>query len=317
MQPGIVIHGGAGTRLLSATRNAEVTASLEIIIQHCWKWLQAGRSATAVAVEAARLLEDDPLYNAGLGSKIQSDGHIRMSASIMDGHRRRFAGCINVENLKNPVLLAQALLKKRDRVLAEAGAEAFADLLKLERSSPFTPHQLAEYKRRKEGTSGTIGAVVLDQKGRLAAATSTGGRGYEFPHRVSDSCTCAGNFANEHAAISLTGTGEEIVEAGAAASICSLVEAKIPLHKAASTLLTSAQRRKAGHFGLIGMDRQGHIVARTNTPLLIWAAINGDGAIVMGRKHGHRNRTDSHRSLAAKSGRRRRHTDLSVGKLSL
>lgn len=234
-----------------------------------------------VVTFAARLLEDDPLYNAGKGSQIQSDGHIRMSAALMDGYSRRFGGCVNVEGLKNPILLARALMRKKDRVLAGQGAKRFARELGLEFASPFTAHARKRFLARKAGKSGTIGAVALDSKGRLAAATSTGGRGFEYPFRVSDSPTVAGNFANRFAAVSATGTGEEIVENAAAASVCRLVEAGWSLQRAVEHVLRQA-RAQGGEFGLIAVDRKGRIVARTNTPLLIWGAVEKRALSVFG-----------------------------------
>lgn len=282
MTPVLVIHGGAGSKALSPKRQSAILQSLNFILEICQKRLLKGASALDVVTQAAILLEDDELYNAGRGSKIQSDGHIRMSAAIMDGSTRRFGGCVNVEGVKNPVLIARGLMRKKDRVLSGMGAARFARELGLRFASPFTAHTLKEYKARKGGKSGTIGAVALDTKGRLAAATSTGGRGFEYPFRVSDCPTVAGNFANKFAAVSATGTGEEIVENAVAASICRLVEAGWTLKRASEHVLKQAQSR-GGEFGLIGVDRRGRIFARTNTPLLVWGSTQGKKLFAMGR----------------------------------
>src|SRR5262249_13694540 len=118
--PVLVIHGGAGRGPASPE---EILVSLERILVRVYPRLLSGTSAVMASRLAVDELEDDPLYNAGKGSKIQSDGRIRMSASIMDGSRRRFAGCVNVEGVKNPIQLANALLKYEDRVLAGEGAK--------------------------------------------------------------------------------------------------------------------------------------------------------------------------------------------------
>ena len=233
-------------------------------------------SAIDAVVAAVEMLEDDPLYNAGYGSKIQSDGKIRMSASLMDGAKRRFSGCVNVENIKNPIRLAEKLLAEENRVLAEKGAELFAKKKLLKFASPYSEERLREYRRQKRGKSGTVGAIALDKKGRLAAATSTGGRGFEFPHRVSDSPTVAGNFSNQYCALSTTGTGEEIVEFAVAAKICSLVEIGVSLDDAAKMLLSQAIKAKA-QFGFIALDFSGNYIGVTATRHLTWAAAHSKG----------------------------------------
>jgi L-asparaginase len=276
MKPVLVIHGGAGSKIRSLEQHRELTRSLESILNLAYPILLKGGSSLEAVHRAVMALEDDSLYNAGKGSKIQSDGQIRMSASIMDGKRRRFAGCMNVEDLKNPIRLARALLNEPDRVLSGEGARQMAKKLKLPLASPFTDHQIAAYKARRRGKSGTVGAVAVDTQGRLAAATSTGGRGFEFPFRVSDSPTIAGNFANRHCAVSATGHGEQIVECAVASTICRQIESGARLETAVAKLLKDA-RREGGDFGLIAVDRRGHICTSTNTACLIWASADQSG----------------------------------------
>lgn len=282
-KPVLIIHGGAGFGQLAAQKHSLYEDSLLSIVESAHAILKKGAPALDAVSTAIRLLEDDPLYNAGKGSKIQSDGHIRMSASIMDGTRRRFGACINVERLKNPIDLARRLMSQKDRTLAGEGAMRRARQWSLKNASPFTPAQIKEFKRKKAGRTGTVGALALDRRGHLAAGTSTGGRGFEFPHRVSDSPTVAGNFANRFCAVSATGVGEEIVELGAAASVCALVEAGWSLERAVKHVLKEA-RKDHGGFGLIALDRAGHIQARTNTRYLLWAATDGRKIYVMQRE---------------------------------
>lgn len=275
-QPVLLIHGGAGGKVASRERHAILTASLERILTEVYPRLEKGESALKTVTFAVSLLENDPLYNAGKGSKIQSDGHIRMSAAVMDGERRRFAGCVNVEGVKNPIRLAEALLKRQDRVLSGEGARRFAKDLGLAFASPFTDAQVKKFVARKGGKSGTVGAVALDSKGRLAAATSTGGRGFEYPYRVSDSPTTAGNFANSLCAVSSTGRGEEIVEFSAASTICAYMETGLTLAKAVKRLFTQAKRRHV-EFGVIALDSKGHFTATTTTDSLLWGAASPKG----------------------------------------
>jgi len=276
MKPILVIHGGAGSKLFSSEKYERVKASLRSILVDVYPLLTRGHSALDAVIEAVRLLEDDPLYNAGLGSKIQSDGHIRMSASVMDGARRRFAGCVNVEHVKNPILLAEKLLSHRDRVLSGDGAAKMARRMGLKFGSNFTPEARAKYRAQKAGKTGTVGAVAVDRQGRLAAATSTGGRGFEFPGRVSDSPTSAGNFATKFCAVSATGVGEEIVEFAVAASLCAQIAAGHTMARSERDLLRDAHRSKAA-FGWIAVDRKGHVSAATTTPNLIWAEASAAG----------------------------------------
>ncbi|MBO0753318.1 MAG: isoaspartyl peptidase/L-asparaginase [Bradyrhizobiaceae bacterium] len=250
-------------------RRRAYVESLTRILEESYPLLVRGRNAVTVVVRAVELLENDPLYNAGLGSKIQSDGRIRMSASLMDGRRLRFSGCVNVEGVKNPVRLAELLQTRDDRVLAEAGARRLAREAGLTFSSPFTPRARGDFERRRKGKSGTVGAVALDREHHMAAATSTGGRGFEYPHRVSDTPTVAANFANRFGAVSATGVGEEIVEYAVAARICALLEAGLSVEAASRRLLTQVRRNRA-EFGWIALDRHGRTQAVTTTKTLIW-----------------------------------------------
>lgn len=268
--PLLVVHGGAGARAISAERHRIYVESLERILKETYPLLVRGGSAVTAVVRAVELLENDPLYNAGLGSKIQSDGRIRMSAALMDGRRLRFSGCVNVEGVKNPIRLARSLQNRADRVLSGAGARSFAGAAGLAFASPFTPRARDDFKRRQQGKSGTVGAVALDRKHHLAAATSTGGRGCEYPHRVSDTPTVAANFANHLAAVSATGVGEEIVEHAVAARICALLESGVSLAAATRRVLGQAKRNR-GQFGWIAVDRHGQVQTVTTTKSLIWA----------------------------------------------
>src|SRR5208337_3593178 len=148
-------------------------------------------------------------------------------------------------------------------VLAEAGARQFAREAGLPFASPFTPRARADFNRRRQGKSGTVGAVALDRKHHLAAATSTGGRGFEYPHRVSDSPTVAANFANRWGAVSATGVGEEIVEHAVAARICTFLECGLSLKAATRRVLSQARNR--AQFGWIALDRHGEVQAVTTT----------------------------------------------------
>ena len=184
MQPKLIIHGGAGSSLSGKGGKEIVRKSLREVIDNLYPQLIEGGSATDVVVRGCQLLEDDPLFNAGTGSVLQSDGQIRMSASLMDGLVQRFSGVINVSRVKNPIDLAKALQLSDDRVLSDYGATEFLRELQLPIYNPLTDKRLKEWmEERKENFEktmatvvaedeagrGTIGVVALDSEGRLAA----------------------------------------------------------------------------------------------------------------------------------------------------
>ena len=222
--PALIIHGGAGSARTRAARD-EIRTSLADIARAAWNMVLDGAPALNVAVEAARLLEDDPLFNAGLGSKLQSDGVARLSAALMDGKHECFSGVINVEGLLNPIQLCRHLQTARDRVLAGEGALRLARELGLPEGDVITDAARENWERALEGETGTIGAVIRDQSGHIAAATSTGGRGMEAVGRVSDSATVAGNFASPSGGASCTGIGEDLVDGALAARLVAALDA--------------------------------------------------------------------------------------------
>jgi len=214
----IIIHGGFFSE---SDQSHEVKTakqnSLKQIAQKAFEYLQT-HSAFDTAAYAVSLLEDDPLYNAGIGSQIQSDGVIRMSAAIMDGETQKLSGVINLRDVKNPIFVAKELINEDDRVLGGNGAKIYASEHGFENFSTEIPQRRSEYEAKlSNGGKGTVGCVALDKDGKLAVATSTGGKGFEIPGRISDSATVAGNYANSVCAVSCTGVGEDIVSNATAA----------------------------------------------------------------------------------------------------
>jgi len=271
MNPVLVIHGGAGKERPASIR-ADIADHLQQIAAACWPALQDGASALDTVVNAAQMLESDPLFNAGRGSKLQIDGAARLSASLMDGTLERFSGVINVEHLAHPILLCRHLIDEKDRVLAGAGAMARARELGLEEADVRTAQAIALWKAQVEGETGTIGAVALDTDGRLAASTSTGGRGLERIGRVSDSATVAGNYATGTAAASCTGIGEDIVDGALAVRLVAAAEAGQPLPEAARTL--RARMDEMGwRAGLIALDHTGAWAVPYTTTRLYWHTV--------------------------------------------
>lgn len=269
--PVLVIHGGAGGQW-SNRRRQTLRRLLRHICDETSEILATSSAVEAVAY-AVRRFEDHPAFNAGTGSVLQRDGAARMSASIMDGAHVRFAAVLNIERVRNPVLVAKLLLAEPDRVLAGAGAMRFARSHGIAPWNPVTSARLRQWRtRRREAIPReTVGAVALDRDGRLAAATSTGGKGFERVGRVSDSGLPVGNYANHQVAISCTGLGEEIIDEGLAVRLAQHVADGASLRRAFACVFREL-RARVRRVGAIGVDRQGQVVWQTTLPVLFAAA---------------------------------------------
>lgn len=271
----IIIHGGFFSE---SDQSHEVKVakqnSLKAIAAKAFEYLQS-HTAEETAVYAVSLLEDDTLYNAGTGSQIQSDGKIRMSASLMNGENQKFSGVINIENVKNPIQVARVLMKENDRVLGGNGAKTYATANGFEDYSTEIPQRRKEYEAKvKNGGKGTVGCVALDRNGHLAAATSTGGKGFEIVGRISDSATVAGNYANRYCAVSCTGVGEDIVSNATAAKIVTRVTDGMNLEEAFEK--TFAELKEIDGFaGAIAIDRNGNFFHRDSHPTMVFASFDG------------------------------------------
>ena len=271
----IIIHGGFFSE--SSTNHETKVAKQEALLRiakDSYEYLKT-HSAVETVVYAVSLLEDDELFNAGIGSQIQSDGKIRMSASLMDGTTQKFSGVINVEDVKNPIQVALQLMKVDDRVLGGSGATSFARQHGFEQFSTEIPQRRAEYEAKLEATrTGTVGCVALDSNGNLAAATSTGGKGFEIPGRISDSATVAGNYVNEFCGVSLTGVGEDIVSNATAAKIVTRVTDGFSLDKAFEKTFAELKPYD-GFAGAIAIDKNGNMFHQDSHPSMVFASFDG------------------------------------------
>lgn len=272
----LIIHGGFFSESSSSeeTKIAKQKALSEIVTSG-YEYLQS-HTALETVTYVVSLLEDHELFNAGTGGQIQSDGKLRMSASIMDGKSLRFSGVINIEDVKNPVQVALKLMDKEDRVLSGPGALAFARQHGFDYHNPITPQRQQEFeeKRNQRNNKGTVGCVALDAHGNIAAATSTGGKGFEIPCRVSDSATVAGNYANRFAGVSCTGVGEDIVNVGLALKIVTRVSDGMPLQQATEKSFDELKDFD-GFAGVIAISSNGDIYHANSHPYMVWAAFDG------------------------------------------
>jgi L-asparaginase len=273
----IIIHGGFFSESSQSddTKLKKQTA-LKEIIEKGFKFLKTHTGLETV-VYTTTLLEDCPLFNAGIGSQIQADGKIRMSAAVMNGSDCKFSGVINIEDVKNPVLVAERLLEEEDRVLSGQGAKQYATSKGFESFSTETEERKEEYNMKlKSSKTGTVGCVVLDRKGALAVATSTGGKGFEIPGRVSDSATIAGNYANKACAISCTGVGEDIINGALACKIVTRVTDGQSIESAFDKTFTELNEID-GFAGAIGIDSKGNMYWKESHPKIVFAAFDGKG----------------------------------------
>ncbi len=279
----IAIHGGAGTILKGKMTKKKAQAyrtTLKSAYTKGYAVLEKGGSSLNAVKEAILVLEDSPLFNAGTGSVFTHDGTIEMDAALMEGKKLMAGAIAAVPFIKNPILLAHAVLKQGDHVLI-SGEKAleFAKMKKLE----IKPQSYFETDDRRqqwlralekdvlsldhdegEGQKfGTVGAVALDKKGNLAAGTSTGGMVNKKYGRIGDSPLIGtGTYANnETCAISCTGYGEYFIRKVVAHEISSMMKyANVSLEEAARKILLQEIPKMGGRGGLIGIDRSGAIV---------------------------------------------------------
>ncbi len=290
IQPKLIIHGGAGSSLKGKGGVAIVRQSLFRVLEQVYGQLKDGTTARQAVVLGCQLLEDDPRFNAGTGSVLQSDGQIRMSAALMDGAAQRFSGVINVSRVQHPIDLAHTLQDSPDRVLSDYGAAELLRELQLPIYNPLTEQRLTEWLQDRqdnfsrsmadvvaeptEAGRGTIGVVALDCYGQVAAGTSTGGKGFERIGRVSDSAMPAGNYANANAGVSCTGIGEDIIDECLAARIVIRVSDGLSLATAMQKSIAEAQQRQRD-LGAIAVDATGAIAWGKTSEVLLAAYHTG------------------------------------------
>jgi len=273
----LIIHGGFFSE--SATNQEMKKAkqdALAEIASLAHQYLETHSAIETVAYTVS-LLEDNLLFNAGLGSQVQSDGKVRLSASIMDGTTQKFAGVINIQDVKNPIQVASQLLTYEDNVLSGDGAVDFARKNGHDYFDPITSQRQAEYEQKlnQQNNKGTVGCVALDASGNISAGTSTGGKGFEIPSRVSDSATVAGNFANKFAGVSCTGVGEDIVSVALSARIVTRVTDGFTLKDACDKSFSELEEID-GFAGVIGISSSGEVYHTDSHPYMVWASFDGN-----------------------------------------
>jgi len=302
----LAIHGGAGT-----LPRAEMSGDMERLyreglgeaLRMGFSVLESGGAALDAVTRAVVLLEDDPLFNAGHGAVFTLDGQIELDASIMDGTTLKAGAVCGVTHIKNPVELARAVMEHSDYVmLGGGGAEEFAltrGFQFVPRSYFYTAARWRQLERIRGGDAhlspltishvGTVGAVALDRRGRLAAATSTGGMTGKRYQRIGDSPIIgAGTYADDRTcAVSATGHGEVFIRAAVAHDICARLRfGGRSLAEAVREVVLEELPALGGEGGVIAIDVHGRIAME----------FNSEGMFRASRRAGEEPRVDIYRS---------------------
>jgi beta-aspartyl-peptidase (threonine type) len=277
----VVIHGGCGNPRGDAIADEDAYHdALRSAVAAADSVLDAGRGAIDAAQAAVEVLEDAPQFNAGRGSVLTAEGIVEMDAALMNGADRNAGAVAAVTTPRHPIALARCVMDLTPHLMiAGSGAERLAAEHGVERMRGdwfITDRQRERWWRAR----GTVGAVVLDGRGLLAAATSTGGTTGQLSGRVGDSPLIgAGTWAAERVAVSATGDGEQIIRAAAAHRVAALVElGRLPLAEAAAQVVDSIQ----GEAGLIAVDGHGNVALPFNTRVMHRAVRLADGTVETG-----------------------------------
>ena len=284
----IAIHGGAGQNSEFIEANYDgYLESLRTAIERGYELLVNGASALDVVEATVRILEDDPLFNAGRGSALNADGKVEMDAAIMNGNTLAAGAVSMVTKVKNPISLARKVMSNTKHVhLAGYGALKLAELNGLELMPDdyfVVERQLNDLKEEKSFGHGTVGCVALDARGNMAAATSTGGLSNSLPGRVGDSCVIgAGCYADSHGASSCTGDGELIIINVIAHRVSALMELKgMPVQDACDHVIRNINNPINGDVGMISVDALGNIAFSFNCDRMHRASIDYTGQLIV------------------------------------
>ncbi len=282
---GLAIHGGAGTlprAEMTDDRERMYRTGLAAALDSGFAVLAGGGTSLDAVTRAVVLLEDNPLFNAGHGAVFTFDGHNELDASIMDGASRMAGAVCGLTHIRNPIELARAVMEHSEYVfLSGSGAEEFAltrGFQLVPTSYFYTAERWRQLERIRSGDGGisaltishvgTVGAVALDHRGRLAAATSTGGMSAKRYHRIGDSPVIgAGTYADDRGcAVSATGHGEVFIRAAVAHDICARVRfARQSLAQAVGAVVFEELPALRGEGGVIAIDPKGNIAMEFNS----------------------------------------------------
>ena len=310
----LVIHGGAGTILkknMTAEKEKAYTDALTESLQKGYAVIKNGGQSEDAVIEAIKVMENSPLFNAGKGAVFTHEGKNEMDASLMIGKTLEAGAVAGVTTVKNPILAAKAVLANSDHVMMMGkGAEEFATKQGLEIVDPsyFKTEDrwnslqkvLEKDKEKKEldhdaknsqayipfnfvdEKFGTVGAVALDNKGNISAGTSTGGMTNKRFGRVGDSPIIgAGTYANNEVGISCTGWGEYFIKAIAAYDVAALIKYKQISSAEAGIEVIKKIGEMGGDGGMIILDKNGQASFPFNTAGMYRGSITASGKVTI------------------------------------
>ncbi|WP_251357806.1 isoaspartyl peptidase/L-asparaginase family protein [Kangiella sp. TOML190] len=301
----IVIHGGAGTitkENMTPELEQQYKAALkQALVAGYHVLINQGSSQEAVKT-AIVMLEDSPLFNAGKGAVFTHDEKNSLDASIMVGSDLSAGAVAGVENIKNPILLADKIRTDSVHVMMSGkGAEEFAASHKIEQVDPkyfYTERRWKSLQQAKAKDAsqalvptdeannfkfGTVGAVALDANGIISAGTSTGGMTNKRYGRIGDSPIIgAGTYANQECGVSATGHGEYFIRAAVTHDICALMQYQgLTINKAADRVIQQKLKAMGGDGGVVGLDKAGNIMMSFNTAGMYRASIDTQGQVTI------------------------------------
>jgi L-asparaginase / beta-aspartyl-peptidase len=286
--PVIIVHGGAWDipkRLFDLN-----IRGVEDAVGSGWKVLKGGGKALDAVVAAVNSLEDNPVFDAGVGSVLTEEGTVEMDAMIMDGATLNAGSVAGLRDIRHPVDLARIVMEKTPHVLMIGeGANRLAEKYKVERLpqdkliTEEARRELAEWLEKKKSSANghdTVGAVALDHLGNIAAATSTGGTTGKLVGRVGDVpiIGCGGYADNMIGGSSSTGHGESIIKVNLAKLVLNHIEAGTPVQQATDKALAYMKDRVSGTGGVIALDKKGNTGHSHTTPHMVWAT-SADGKV--------------------------------------
>jgi beta-aspartyl-peptidase (threonine type) len=298
MKFGMVIHGGAGTieRSEMTPENEKAhRAGLERALRAGYAVLERGSPGLDAVEATIRVLEDDPLFNAGKGAVFTHGGTNELDASIMDGKTLKAGAVAAVKRIRNPISLARLVMEKSPHVMLEGdGAEAFArqmGITLVDQKYFYTDERWQELEKEKAKHSpapkseqdrhGTVGAVALDKAGNLAAGTSTGGTTNKLFGRIGDSPIIgAGTYANNRTCgVSCTGDGEYFIRAAVAHDVSVMMEYKGMTVQQAAEAAIDKVGKLGGTGGLIALDKDGNFAMPFSTSGMYRGRVDAQGKI--------------------------------------
>ncbi|KAG8179335.1 hypothetical protein JTE90_011599 [Oedothorax gibbosus] len=293
MLPVVVVHGGAA-KVPSSKQQQLKIEGVRRAVNKGYETLLTPCGTALDAVEAAvKVMEEDPVFNAGFGSSLTITGEVEMDAIVMEGTYMKAGAVAAVTNVASPVSLSRKVMEQSDHVLLTgAGAHEFAESIGMPLIQPqtlvtnYALERLQEYKTFSDVIKNsvslkdhdTVGAVAIDSNGHVACATSTGGITAKSCGRIGDTpLVGSGGFADDFVgAVSTTGHGEAIMRVCLARHITGLMQQGMPVQEAVVAGLEHMKNRIQGCGGAIAVSNNGEVGVHFTTEHMAWAYRNGN-----------------------------------------